>query len=131
MPWACANCGSETSRSRSTFEPSGELKQEVCPHCSPESFDGVIHMPTDLKLWPGPAAMPNLYKRGKDDVYRAKDELISDTVAGWDRGPEEERKERKRALRRTEPLTSDELRAAIRWGNECLKPMLESERNSN
>jgi hypothetical protein len=126
MPWPCASCGSETCRSRSTYDEHGDLSAEFCPTCKPELFEGAFIAPSDQKIWPGHEAMPNLYKRGADDVYRAKDELIADTADQWDKGPTEQARDRKRATRRLEPLTQEEIDAAVRWGNECLAPKVKA-----
>jgi hypothetical protein len=71
--------------------------------------------------------MPHLYKRGADDVYRAKDELIADTAALWDQGPTARAIERKQKLQRsrgTQSLTPEEIEKTKRWGDEVLTPIL-------
>jgi hypothetical protein len=124
MQWACANCGSLTSRSRTTFDQHGKQLQEICPHCAPQALDEPMRVPSDEKLYTGPQAYPHLYKQSADGVYRAKDELIADTAALWDKGPHEEAKARKRATRRTEPLTPEEQRKANEWAKNVLEPAI-------
>lgn len=125
MPWPCANCGASTNRSQSTYDKDGDFVKEVCPNCKQEEFEGALISPSDQKVYPGPAAMPNLYTRDAEGTYHAKDELIADTVALWDKGPTEKLRDQKRATRRMEPLTQKEIDAAVRWGNECLAPLLQ------
>ena len=128
--WIC-KCGQETSRGRTNFSPEGKVVGECCPGCNPEAFEGPIRVPSDLKIYSGPQAMPNMYRRGDDGTYHAKDELISDTVAGWDRGPTERACDWKRKHRRTEPLTPEEIRRSQEWGERVLAPALRAEGAAN
>lgn len=125
MAWACGNCGAETARGSVTFDHKGRIVREQCQHCAPEQFDTPFRMPTDSRIYSGPEAMPNRYKRGADDVYRATDELIADTAALWDEGPTERLRRRRDANRRTEPLTPAEIEATRRWGEQVLRPVME------
>ena len=125
MAWVCGNCGAETSRGSVTFDLKGRKVRERCQHCAPEQFDSAFRMPTDNKIYTGPEAMPNRYKRGADDVFHATDELIADTAALWDEGPTERLRRRREAIRRTEPLTPAEIEATRRWGEQVLRPALE------
>jgi hypothetical protein len=124
MPWQCVNCGSETSRSLSSYDEENRLKSELCPSCAPEKFEGAVVTPSDQKIWPGEVAMPNLYSRDREGNYHAKDELLADTVAMWDKGETERRMDKKRATRRTEPMTQAEIDRSMRWGREVLAPII-------
>jgi hypothetical protein len=124
MPWECGNCGSDTSRGSQTFDLGGKQVREVCPTCDPEKFDGAFRDPSDKKIYSGPQAMPTLYKQDSEGMYHAKDELISDTVEGWNKGPTELAKDRKRASRRTEPPTPAEVEKNRIWGEQVLGPIL-------
>ncbi len=126
MPWQCGSCGVDTSRGKKVFDEKGNVRSEVCPSCSPEQFEGGVTDPSDKKIYSGPQAMPNLYTRDAEGTYHAKDELISDTVQNWDHGPTAKAEAKKRATRRTEPLTAVELARANRWGKEVLAPLLEA-----
>jgi hypothetical protein len=127
MAWNCGSCGQLTSRGSQTFDHKGVMVREVCPHCDPARFEGAFRDPSDQKIYSGPQAMPTLYKQDKHGVYQAKDELISDTVEKWDKGPTERAKELKRATRRTEPLTAEELERTRIWGEKVLGPLLRAE----
>lgn len=124
MPWACASCGHDTARSRVTFDRLGVQVDEICPYCAPQQLDEAMRVPSDDKIYTGPQAFPKLYTRDREGMYHAKDELISDTAAGWDKGPTAEAVERKRNNRRTEPLTAIEKAAAEEWGEKVLAPAM-------
>lgn len=124
MAWACANCGEQTARAKITFDLKGIPVRERCPHCAPEEFEGAFRDPTDNRIYSGPQAMPHMYKRDKNDVFQAKDELLADTVALWDEGPTARAVRQKRATRRTEPLSPQEIEASRRWGEDVLKPIV-------
>lgn len=81
-------------------------------------------MPSDDKVYTGPQAMPNLYKRDRNDVFQAKDELIADTAALWDEGPTERARRHKQQTRRTEPMSKEEIESANHWGREVLAPVI-------
>jgi hypothetical protein len=123
MASACGNCKQQTTRKRSTFDDRGTVVVEICPQCSPDDFrDSPFRDPSDAKIYSGPQAMPNLYKRDREGVYHAKDELIADTAALWDEGPTARALRLKRQSRRTEPLTAHERAQSDNWGNEVLRP---------
>ena len=124
MAWQCGNCGQQTARGSVTFDEKGRRVRERCQHCAPEEFDSAFRMPSDNKVVAGHEAMPNLYKRGKDDVFRAKDELIADTADAWDKGPTARAAAHKAATRRTDPLTPEEIEKTKRWGDEVLAPLI-------
>jgi hypothetical protein len=118
----CDGCGAETTRYRTTFDKKGNVIGGECASCKPERFTDPFD-PLD-RLVSGPEAFPHLYTRDSEGVYHAKDELIADTAAGWDKGPTERNIERKRATRRTKPMTEDEIAAAQRWGDDVVRPQL-------
>jgi hypothetical protein len=122
--WTCGHCGEEASRGKVSFDPKGNPVRERCQNCAPEEFAEPFRMPTDQRIYSGPEAMPHLYKRDKNDVYQAKDELIADTAALWDDGPTSRAKAHKMRTRRTEPLSAEEIAANRRWGNEVLAPII-------
>jgi hypothetical protein len=124
MAWLCANCGVLTSRGTVTFDVKGDALYERCQQCAPEEFDTPFRDPTDNRIYTGPQAMPNRYKRDKNDVYQATDELIADTAALWDGGPTERAIRHKQATRRTEPMSAEEIAAARHWGEEVLAPAM-------
>jgi len=125
MAWACGNCGAQASRGSVTFDHKGRTVRERCQHCAPEEFDSAFRNPTDNRIYPGPQAMPHLYKRDKNDVYQAKDELLADTAAAWEKGPTERAVQAKRDTRRTEPLTPEEIEKTRHWAEQVLKPALQ------
>jgi len=125
MAWHCGKCGAFTSRGVIVFDHNGRKLREYCQYCNPDNFQTPFRNPSDNKVYTGPEAMPNMYKRGADDIFRAKDELIADTAAAWSEGPTERALEEKRKTRRTEPLTPEEIKASLRWGEEVLKPALQ------
>lgn len=120
---AVCGCGAESAHVRIFFDAKGKTREE-CRACHPENFQEPFDATN--RIVSGPEAMPNMYTKDSDGVYRAKDELLADTVAMWDKGPTEQAKEHKRANRRTAPLTQDEIDASVRWGNEVLRPHLQS-----
>lgn len=120
MAWTCGNCGQETARGGVTFDLRGDPVRERCPHCAPEEFDSAFRDPTDNRIFAGPYVFPHLYKRDREGVYRAKDELIADTAAAWDTGPTEQARVHKQETRRTEPMSQDEIDRANHWGKEVV-----------
>jgi hypothetical protein len=125
MSRRCGNCHHETTRSRITFDNRGSVVLERCPSCAPEEFREPFRDPTDTRIYAGPEAMPNLYKRDREGVYQAKDELIADTAALWDGGPTERALAHKRATRRTEPMTPEEIAQSRKWAEQVLAPAIE------
>lgn len=120
MASQCANCGAESKRRSVTFDEKGDVLRERCASCDPEYFAEPFRDPTDNRIYSGPEAMPHLYKRDRNDVYQAKDELLADTAALWDDGPTERAIRRKQKIRRTEPMTPEEIEAGKQWGNRVL-----------
>jgi hypothetical protein len=126
MAWRCGNCGARASRGSVSFDDKGKRVRERCQNCAPEEFDSAFRNPSDNKIYSGPEAMPHMYKRDSNDVFQAKDELLADTAAEWDKGPTERARVHKEATRRTAPLTPAEIEASRRWSEEVLKPALEN-----
>jgi hypothetical protein len=124
MSRRCANCKTETTRTRLTFDRRGDVVFERCPNCAPEEFAEPFRDPTDTRIYAGPEAMPHLYSRDSEGVYHAKDELIADTAALWDGGPTERALAHKRATRRTEPMTPEEIAQSRKWAEQTLTPAL-------
>lgn len=135
MPIICRNCNQEAQRVVTVFEIDGKPLPEPkdsCEHCK----DGGLHTnPAWMYQRPVPGweAKPHLYRkvdRPDGTQYEAKDELRQDTEDQLCKQPEEELRagviaqEEKRQHRRTDPMTPDELAAAINKarsiGNEIL-----------
>ncbi len=99
-----------------------------CPTCHPEEFPAdQPHAQSLDRVVTGPEAMPHRYKLGGDGILRPTDELMQDTrdiICA--EGPTARIERLKRERRRTLPMSEAEIRAAVRWGNECLKPLLKS-----
>lgn len=112
----CARYGSDMS-----------LLEEVCPTCKPEVFQGVkVTDASDKKIWDGYMVEPERYSsRDSENVVHAKDELRQDIWNEFNRDPDEEAREAKRRVRRTEPLTTSEIEKANNWGTNYLRPVLE------
>lgn len=122
--WNCGHCGQATSRGKVSFDEKGKRVRERCQNCAPDEFDTAFRMPTDNRIYSGPEAMPNRYKLGRDGVYHATDELVSDTAAEWDKGPSVRAAEHKARTRRTEPLSRAEIEANRKWGEQVLAPVI-------
>lgn len=128
----CGSCGADSTRLRVVFDVRNNPVLEECQACAPEHFAEPFAAPSDRRVHEGIDVYPNLYKQGADGVYRAKDELIQDTVDQWEvNGDEEEKKDRKRRTRRTDPMTPDEIKNAKEWGEKCLRPKLQGNRIYN
>jgi hypothetical protein len=129
---SCRGCGVEARRTITSFE-GGEVKGEACPECRPDLFpDDPFLMPSDRKLYMGWEAYPEHYKM-KDNpeggkIAVASDSMIADSVALMNKTDEQIAVDQKRRTRRTEPLTSDEIKRAEHWGKEVLRPKLERAR---
>ena len=117
----CSGCGNESTRTRSRWNDDGQLP-DICPHCSPESFEK-FSTPSDKKIWMGFEANPNEYEKRYDNdgvfyirkqEYRAEqeDRLRSETEE--ERTLREQAEARKRAERRTSPMTPAEEAAAMK-----------------
>jgi hypothetical protein len=96
--------------------------RERCSHCAPEDFAEPFRDPSDQKVYSGPEAFPHLYKRDRNGVLQAKDELLADTAELWDGGPTERARRLKQQTRRTEAMTPEEIAQARKWGEQVLGP---------
>ena len=121
----CRGCGAEERFTLTTLDEKGNLAREECKQCRPDLFDGAKRVPSDNKIYSGPQAFPTQYKRDDNGIYHAKDEILQDTVDEWDKGPTQKNIDKKRASRRTTPLSDEEVKKAQQWGNECLKPAIQ------
>lgn len=112
----CQNCNAETSRVRTHWTEDGSQFDE-CPQCAPGSFEKFT-APSDKKIWMGYEAHPNEYVKAGDGGYDRKPEYRAEQEAKLTDLTEEERKAqaraiaKKRATRRTEPMTEAELISA-------------------
>lgn len=115
----CGNCGAEVSRVRSVWDARGRQLPDECPVCSPEAYaDFKVKSVRDGTIAMGYEYMPTMYKK-TDAGYVAKDELIADTEAQASK-PDADAEAayqaalaKKRANRRTKPLTQSEIEQAI------------------
>lgn len=126
----CRGCGARVARTLTTLDAKGRLLREECPSCKPELFAEPVRDPSDNKIYTGPQVFPHLYRPNAEGILEAKDELIQDTVSMWDKGPTQQAIDRKRATRRTEPLSATEIEAAQQWGEQCLKPLIQQSQSS-
>lgn len=123
----CGGCGAESSRIRSTYAEM-VLVAEVCKACDPLSFEE-HHDPTDNRIYTGPDAMPNLYKRvgtGNSERLVPTDELQQDTMDILTRDEVKMAEEKKRRTARREPLTATEIERANQWATRYLRPVLDA-----
>lgn len=121
---ACGSCGFETTRIRTLFERDGkplpEAKDE-CPNCAPQSFER-FHTPSERKIWMSWEKEPAHYRREYDKdgpIMMPSDSVLQDLQDAVCRQPVEElqagvvAQEAKRANRRMQPMSADEMTAAI------------------
>lgn len=122
----CRGCGAEALRTSARYV-GVELLSEVCPSCEPDQFQGVkVTDPTDRRIWAGHEVEPERYYSADDQgVKRAKDELRADTWDLMNVDEDEQRREQKRRMRRTEPMTQNEIAAAEHYGRTVLRPVIE------
>lgn len=123
---ARCSCGAETSRWRAIYSPSGALIREECDQCAPNSFDPQWKTAKGAVGW---EAYPTMYKKVRLDDgrvgYIGKDELRADTEAKLAKPSEDDTKTyaaavaRKRAHRRTKPLTKAEVENNLREFREA------------
>ena len=128
----CRGCGAEALRTSARYSGT-ELLGEVCPGCAPESFAGVkVTDPSDRRIWAGHEAEPDKYYAADDEgVKRAKDELRQDVWNEWEKDHDELERQKKRRIRRTEPMTPDEIAAAENYGRNVLRPMIEEAKRAS
>ncbi len=119
----CSNCKSESLRVRSRWTEKNERLPDECPQCAPESF-GKVTDPSDKKIWMGWEAHPNEYVGNKSDGFDRKPEYRAEQEARLCQSSEDEREaqrkaeEKKRKERRTRPMDSVELAAAMKRAEE-------------
>jgi hypothetical protein len=115
----CGNCGATSSRIRSRWSKEGVKFPDECPSCAPEAFDGKFTAPSDKKIWMGYEAHPNEYVKAEDGGYDRKLEYRAEQEARIAAPTAEEieiqrrAEAKKRAERRTEPMTHAEMVAAM------------------
>ena len=134
----CSNCGAESRRIRSRWSDKGVHLPDECPNCAPQTF-AKFTAPSDKKIHMGFEAHPNEYEKRYDadgvfyirkPEYRAEQEdrlkqQPSDELEAQARAETE-----KRATRRTDPMTEDELAAAHRKAQEYAGYLMESFRQA-
>lgn len=115
----CFNCGTEGVRVRSRWDGKGNRLPDECPQCSPGSFEGKFTAPSDKKIWMGYEAHPNEYVKAEDGGYDRKPEYRAEQEAQLALPATDEREAqaravaRKRAERRTAPMSTDEMLTAL------------------
>lgn len=124
----CGGCGAERTRTRTIFNPNGTVRKEECQSCAPGSFDPSWLTARGVPAW---EAYPEKYTKielpdGRTG-YRAKEEWRQDSEDKIRKSYEKTDQvdaialEKKRASRRTAPMTADEITAVTeRW-----RPVLE------
>lgn len=122
----CRGCGAEALRTIARYDGTRLLSEE-CPSCAPDKFNGVkVTDPTDRRIWAGHEVEPDKYYAADDQgVKRAKDELRQDVWDGLNVDEDEIRRQEKRRMRRTEPMSASEIAAAENYGRNVLRPALE------
>lgn len=115
----CGNCGSEGCRVRSRWDEKGNALPDECPQCTPAAFEKFSN-PSDKKIWMGYEAHPNEYVQSEDGGFDRKPEYRAEQEQRLRAETEDEREERlraeakKRATRRTEPMTTVEFEHALK-----------------
>lgn len=115
----CGGCGADRTRVRTIFNPDGTVRVEECPSCAPGSFDPEWLLAKGATPW---EAYPGKYDKISNPdgsvTWRAKEEWTQDTEdkirASYEKVDAKEAAaiEKKRASRRTEPMTPAEIEAA-------------------
>lgn len=127
----CGNCGAESARIRSRWDDKGRPLSDQCHACAPETFDKFT-APSDKKIWMGYEAHPNEYVQAADGGYDRKPEYRAEQEAKLVQGANDDAEaqriaeERKRAERRTEPMTPTELRYALEKARRIAESMEQS-----
>ncbi len=121
----CGHCGAESTRIKTHFCEDGSRYDE-CPQCNPSDFEKVTD-PSDKKIWMGYEAHPNEYEKQYDKdgvIYMRKPEYRAEQEQRLMEQTEEELEAqklavaKKRATRRTTPMTEAEQIAAVRKASE-------------
>lgn len=123
----CGGCGSDARKLRISMTdrngkllPEGERK-EICQNCVPEDF----HAPCDplAKVVFEHEAHPNLYHYKPDGSLELNDSPKGDLMAEmYNTRDEDEALARKRANRRTTPMTAEEIQAA----DAMMRPLVQA-----
>lgn len=114
----CGTCSNETPRVRCRWTEKGIELPDECPNCAPQSFEKFTD-PSDKKIWMGFEAHPNEYVKAEDGGYDRKPEYRAEQEERLGQPTEEEREaearaiRKKRAERRTMPMTPSEQIAAM------------------
>lgn len=137
----CSTCGTEGARIRSRWQEGVQLPDE-CPSCTPQSFEKQTD-PSDKKFWIGPEYAPNDYEKRYDKdgvIYMPKPEAtheleqsmcgVNSVTAIEEREAMEKAAAKKRATRRTAPMTQGELNHAMTFIDTYLRPMIQSTETS-
>ena len=115
----CSNCGAEGTRIRSRWTEKGTQLPDECPNCAPQAFEK-FSAPSDKKIWMGYEAHPNEYVKAEDGGFDRKPEYRAEQEERLRQETEDERtlrleaEAKKRATRRTEPMTPAEFEQAVR-----------------
>jgi hypothetical protein len=116
------DCGEYAARVRITLAKGNVLLEKpitVCAKCAPGEFSDPFSID---RLVTGPEAYPHLYKKDAEGIYRPTDELQQDTEDHITKpGPTAEAVERKRATRRTAPLSPAEIKESDRLWRQRLQ----------
>ena len=137
----CGSCGNEARRVRTLFEVDGKplpIPLDECEFCAHggQHFDPDWMRHKPVPLW---ESRPWLYTRKQNPdggwMYVPTDENLADleaqvcAPASDDVQAEQEAKEKKRATRRTEPLTGEELSRALARANRIATECVEAYKN--
>lgn len=122
------DCGAETTRITMTMTAGGRLLKKpttICPQCRPEQFQEPFYEVTDRRIVAEHIARPYLYTQLPNGEFVAKDIVLSGIQDAMDADPDADRRqqliERKRATRRTTPMTQAEIEAADRQWRPIVK----------
>ena len=122
----CNNCGEEGARVRSRWTEKGIALPDECPACAPQSFEK-FSAPSDKKIWMGYEAHPNEYEKRYDadglilvrkPEYRAEQEDRLRNETADERDARLRAEAEKRATRRTDPMTAEEMLHALAKAQE-------------
>lgn len=132
----CGNCGTVTTRIRTSFPADGAQPRDECPTCAPSTFEKFT-APSDKKIWMGYEAHPNEYVKSADGGFDRKPEYRAEQEEQLRNETEEERTNRlkaeaeKRATRRTHQMDDSELIAAVTKARMVADWMEETKQNVN
>jgi hypothetical protein len=115
------DCGAETTRITLTMTGGGKLLDRptsICPSCAPESFQEPFYAVSERKIVAEHIARPHLYTQLPNGEFVAKDIVLQGIQDVMDTDPDHEKRQaaiaRKRATRRTQPLSPTEIEQAER-----------------